>query len=345
MLEPAEQALIDEVLEEYGQATRALLARYLPAAEPYDYLYGPAADYPGRGGKMMRPSLCIATARAFGASLDEALHVAVSIEMLHNALLIHDDIQDESDTRRGDAALHHKLGLPLALNVGDALALGALRPLIDAMPRLGPSLGMSLISEMERMARESAEGQAIELGWRRENRTDLAPEDYLVMALKKTCWLATIYPCRAGALLGMRSAVPFDAFVGFGFFIGATFQIVDDILNIEADDRYGKEICGDLLEGKRTLMLIDLLHRVDESARARLMDVLNSERAEIDPQEVIWVRDEMLRHGCLERARTAARGMAGAARHEFDISFNHLPDSRDKAFIRSLPGWTLSRAA
>jgi geranylgeranyl diphosphate synthase type II len=337
--------VIDEVLDDYGAVTRATMAAYLPSFKPNGYLYDLVADYPMRGGKMMRPSICIATARAFGAEIEDAVRIAVSIELLHNALLIHDDIEDESETRRGGPTLHRKHGLPLALNAGDALALASLRPLIHAIPQIGPWMSLQLIEELERMARETAEGQAIELGWRRENRVDLAPEDYLVMVLKKTCWLATIYPCRAGALVGLRRSLPENAFVNFGFFVGSAFQIIDDVLNIEADDRYGKEICGDLLEGKRTLMLIDLLHRLMGPDHRRLMRILDTPRERIDPEDVIWMRRQIISHGALERARAAAHGMAGAAAHEFQVLFGDLPDSRDKRFLGALAGWTLARAS
>ena len=95
------------------------------------------------------------------------------------------------------------------------------------------------------MAWESAEGQAMELGWRRDNASDLTDADYLVMVLKKTCWLATIHPCRVGALIGSRGRADLEPFIRFGFFLGAAFQIQDDLLNLVADDRYGKEINGD----------------------------------------------------------------------------------------------------
>ena len=112
------------------------------------------------------------------------------------------------------------------------------------------------------MARESIEGQAIELGWRRDNALRLGDADYLEMVLKKTCWYTTIYPSRVGALIGTRGDCDLDRFVRFGFFLGAAFQIQDDLLNLEGDPlRYGKELDGDLWEGKRTLMLIHLLRK------------------------------------------------------------------------------------
>jgi len=112
MLTTATPKLVSEMLQEYGTITRTALKDYLPSREPRRYLYDLLADYPLRGGKMMRPSLCIATARAFGARLDEALLTAVSIELLHNALLIHDDIQDGSEERRGRPTLHVLHGSP-----------------------------------------------------------------------------------------------------------------------------------------------------------------------------------------------------------------------------------------
>src|SRR5215212_2449164 len=111
-----ERGLVRAVLGEYASATRAVLFEYLPTAEPRRYLYDLAGDYPRRGGRGFRPSLCIATARAFGTSIDAALLTAASIEMLHNAMLIHDDIEDESEERRGAPTLHVAEGVAIAIN-------------------------------------------------------------------------------------------------------------------------------------------------------------------------------------------------------------------------------------
>src|SRR5690606_8585370 len=148
-------------------------------------------------------------------------------------------------------------GIPLAISAGDTLALLSFRPLIANVTRLGPRLSMRIIQETERMATESAEGQAMELGWRRDNSTDVGEADYLEMVLKKTCWLATIHPLRVGAIIATRDTIPLEPFIRFGFLLGASFQIQDDLLNLVGDEQaYGKELDGDILEGKRTLMLI-----------------------------------------------------------------------------------------
>src|SRR5215469_1260030 len=282
--------LVKEALEEYGAITRAAMQRYLPGREPRVYLYDLLSDYPRRGGKMMRSSLCIATARAFGASIDDALCSAVSIELLHNALLIHDDIEDESDQRRGQPTLHALHGVPLAINAGDTLTLLSLRPLIENAGFLGAELSLRILEETETMARESAEGQALELGWRRDNITGIDVSDYLLMVLKKTCWLATIYPLRVGGLIGTGGVIDPECFIRFGFFLGATFQIQDDLLNLTGDRAYGKEKDGDLWEGKRTLMLIRLLQESSAGERECLSWILGLQREERSAEQVQWMR-------------------------------------------------------
>ena len=130
------------------------------------------------------------------------------------------------------------------------------------------------------MTQESLEGQAMELGWMRDNRCDITDEDYLRMVLKKTCWYSFIHPCRIGALIATRDSVDLDRFNRFGYYLGAAFQIQDDLLNLTGDERrYGKEIGGDLLEGKRTLMLIHLLRQAAPREVERVRAFLGQPRA------------------------------------------------------------------
>jgi geranylgeranyl diphosphate synthase type II len=340
----APEELVPAVLEEYGDATRVALCDYLGPQEPRRHLWSLVADYPRRGGRMLRPSLCIATARAFGASVADAVRSGVALELLHNAFLVHDDVEDESDARRGRPTLHALHGVPVAVNVGDALALLGLRALMDNRRILGPLLTMRILEEAERMARASIEGQAVELGWRRDNALRLSEADYLAMVLKKTCWYTTIFPSRVGALIGARSGLDFDAFVRFGFFLGASFQIQDDLLNLTGDPlQYGKELDGDLWEGKRTLMLIALLRRAAPAEQARLAAFLAVPRAERSGADVAWVRERMDAYDCIEHARHVAHGLAGAAAHEAARIYAGLPDSRDRRFIEGLPRWVLAR--
>ena len=341
---PAETDLVPSLLREYGDATRVALCEYLRPREPVRHLYGPLADYPRRGGRMLRASLCLATARAFGGSLEQALRSAVALELLHNGFLVHDDIEDESELRRGRPTLHEMHGIPLAVNVGDALNLAALSALLDNREMLGGALALRILEDAQRTAREAVEGQAIELGWRRDNALHVAEADYLLMILKKTCWYTTILPCRIGALIGTRGRMDPERFVRFGFFLGAAFQIQDDLLNLIGDrERYGKELLGDLQEGKRTLMLIHLLGHASRAERAQLASILARRRTDRTPDDAAWILERMTEHGSLEHARQIAHGLAGAASHEFSLVFGDLPETRDKHFVRGVASWVLER--
>jgi geranylgeranyl diphosphate synthase type II len=336
--------LVEDVLAEYGELTQSCLQQYLPVDEPRSYLYELLADYPRRGGKRLRPSLCIAMARATGAPVEDAIPCAVSIELMHNAILVHDDIEDASRTRRGAPTLHALHGAPLAINAGDAMGLLSLRPLKDNIHRLGLATALRIFEETERMAWESTEGQALELGWQRDNRTDVTEEDYLQMVLQKTCWLGAIYPLRVGCLIGARGRMPLDPLIRLGFFYGAAFQIQDDLLNLEAGPAYGKEINEDLVEGKRTLMIIHARRHGTADERRELTEFLAWPREARSTAAVARIRAVIERSGAIDHARTVAAGLAGAALCEFDKYFDGVPPSRDLDFMRSLVTWVVERS-
>jgi len=339
----ADGKLVEAVLEEYGGLARRHMQRYLTREEPKSYLYELISDYPRRGGKMMRPALCLAMTGACGGEIGDALPSAVAIELFHNALLVHDDIQDASDERRGRPTLHALHGVPLALNAGDAMALLSINPLKANFAKLGFATSLKIFDETERVAWESTEGQALELGWMRENRTDLGDQDYLEMVLKKTCWLTTIHPLRVGCLIGARGKLDPDPLIRIGFFFGAAFQIQDDLLNLDPGPNYGKEADGDLYEGKRTLMIIHALREAAPADRAFLTEFLGRTRPQRTDADVRQVRELLRSTGALEHAQTVANGLCGAALREFDRYFAAQPKGRDRDFIRSLMIWVCRR--
>ena len=195
------------------------------------------------------------------------------------------------------------------------------------------------------MAQETAEGQALDLGWRRDNVVDLCEEDYLKMVLKKTCWLTTLFPLRVGAVIGSGDTVDLDRFFRFGFFLGAAFQIQDDVLNLVGNHKkYGKEIGGDLLEGKRTLMIVRLMEVSSSDQRLRIEEILKTPREERTEESVRWLHSEIVQNGCIDYARELAHGLAGAASHEFEQIFSEMPDSHDKQFLSRLPAWVIERS-
>jgi geranylgeranyl diphosphate synthase type II len=342
----AEAGVIAEVeaaLERYRAVTAAALVGYLPDREPRRYLYDLVADYPTRPGKALRPALCLATCAAFGADSSRAVRMAVTLELIHNGFLVHDDLEDESDHRRGRPTMHRLHGVPLAINAGDALHVLSLRPLMECRDTLGPGIAWRLFCEIEHMIRESVEGQAMEIGWVRDNVCDLDADDYLRMTLKKTCWYTCIHPIRIGALIATGGHARPESFDRFGYYLGAAFQIQDDLLNLVGDeDRYGKEILGDVWEGKRTMMLIHLL-RTAVDDRPWLEGFLATPRSRRRAVDVRRVRRLMDVHGSIDYGRTSARFLAGAALAEFERAFAEAEDNADSRFLRNLVLYMIGR--
>ncbi|WKG06108.1 polyprenyl synthetase family protein [Mycolicibacterium sp. HK-90] len=236
-------------------------------------------DYPRRGGKALRPALSIAVCLGLGGHLDAILPTAATLELYHNAFLIHDDIEDESWWRRGKPALHIDHGIPVAVNVGDAMLSLSLQPLLDNVERIGLGPALRILRAVAHMTRQTVDGQAIELEWVRTNTWKLEDTDYLRMVELKTSWYSFITPLQSGAVAAGAGSDCLSPLESFGRHLGAAFQITDDLLNLRATPQeYGKEIGGDLWEGKRTLMLLHALRCAEAAEREHAVHILSKRR-------------------------------------------------------------------
>jgi geranylgeranyl diphosphate synthase, type II len=338
-----EDVFMKNILAEYAGHALKGINHFIPDKEPRKYLYDLIGDYPHRGGKGFRPGLCIAACKAYGGPLERVLYSAISLELLHNAFLVHDDIEDNSNFRRNKPTMHQYNNAAIAINVGDAMNALSLKPLLMNKAILGPALSMKVIAEVEHMVMQSVEGQAIELGWRKDNICELQDADYLRMILKKTCWYTCIHPLRIGALIGSNGKEDLGQFNRFGYYMGTAFQIQDDILNVVGlENKYGKEIGGDLAEGKRTVMLIHLLNNCSKAENKKLTNFLAETQTNTD-EMVTWIMKLMRRYKSIDYARKTAKYMAGGALKEFYTIFSKLPDSKDKKFIETLIIYMINR--
>ena len=333
-----------EQLERYGATARRVAVRYLPDEGMSEHLRRPAAEYLDRGGKGLRPALCLATCEAFGGDLESALPSAAALELLHTAFLVHDDVEDDSELRRGSPTLHVQYGRALAVNAGDGLAVLALGALRDNERTLSRTLAARIWREFEFMARLTVDGQAQELGWQREACLDLTPDDYLDMIMRKTCWYTTLLPLRVGALIGSKGRLDLSRLLRFGFLLGAAFQIRDDVLNLTGSpDVYGKEPLGDLREGKPTLMLIHLAAAASPPDRARVARYLLMDPAERTTDVTTGILAMMGDYGSLAFANQFARGIARSASGAFEQAFAGVPNSAARRFVGGLVSYMVDR--
>lgn len=337
-------AAVEDRLRDVARTVRRSMLDAMPDGEPVQWLYAPMREYPSRPGKALRPALCLSAGRAFGGDPNDLLGIAVAIELLHNAFLVHDDVTDGSEMRRGRPTLAAKYGMAAAINAGDGLAVVAGQVLRRATRRLDRDLAELVWGEFDTMAMRTLEGQATEVGWQHDDVEDLGPDDYLDLIMHKTCWYTTIHPLRVGALVGSHGSARLDPLVRFGFHFGAAFQIRDDLLNLVGDEQtYGKEILGDLFEGKRTLPLVHLLSTANGEDRALVRDHLRLTRPERSVATVRTIRALMDDYGSIEFTKEYAEGILLVAEEYFEQAFADAQPGPDVDFLRALVPYVWAR--
>jgi len=173
--------------------------------------------------------------------------------------------------------------------------------------KLGPEKTVRIMEEFSKMVNETTEGQHMELGWVAYKRWDLKEADYFEMCAKKTSWYTVAGPCRLGAIVAGASEETLGKLRDFGLKLGVAFQIQDDSLNLIGDqEKYGKEKSDDILEGKRTLILLHLLQILGKEEKAKLVSVMNKDRAAKTPEDVSYVLSLIERNDAIGYARKRA---------------------------------------
>ncbi len=330
-------------LEDLAHSVRARMFTYLPAASSSS-LADRVRDYPLRGGKAMRGALCLALGRALGAPAAELLPTAALLELHHNAQLILDDIADDSEERRGRPTLHRTHGSALAHNAGfELMRIANAAPMLDNERLLGRRTAALIAQILAVRSQQCLEGQDEELRWRHVPRWPLGDEEYLRIVSGKTSTFATVLPVELALLIAADgAAVPSEA-LRFAELAGAAFQIQDDVLNLEGGHEYGKEILGDLLEGKPTLILGHAQRCCSPAEREVLEAWMRLDRKQRPQESAADILAILQRHGSIEYARTFAQALSTCALDIFDQLFAGVPDGQDKRFVRQLAAWVVRR--
>ena len=294
------RSAIRQELFNYLKDPKSLNEKERQFKDHYEMLY----DSPSRGGKYVRPGLVLCTTLACGGAISDALITAAAMELSEDWILIHDDIEDKSLQRRGKPALHKIYGNELAINAGDALHILMWRILLDNSKNHPPELTLKLFYEMNDFLNVTCAGQFLELNYVKSGQ-QIKAEQYYEIIDRKTCWYTIIGPMRLGALHAQAKQQILDSLIEFGLPFGRAFQIHDDWLNIYST-KTGKEVGGDILEGKRTLLLVHLLDKCSPSENKRINEIYQLEREQKNDdmvQEIIelmnkynvktWIRSQV----------------------------------------------------
>jgi geranylgeranyl diphosphate synthase type I len=321
---------IEKEIEKMTLPVKKRLAQIFSSKkEPFE-VYGLLKEFMQLQGKFIRPALCIASCKAVGGSPKKALHAACAIELFHNFTLIHDDIEDNSLLRRGVPCLHVKYGLPLAINAGDGLFMTVWKEALKIESKFAQERLLEAFTKV-------LEGQAIELGWYRDNNWDVDEKDYFKMVEGKTAALIGC-ACELGAYLGNADKKTIKKLSDFGIGIGVGFQIIDDVLNIIGDEKkYGKEIGGDIAEGKRTLMTIRALKNLDEKKSEQLKEILK--KKEKTNEEIKKAIELLKESGAVESAKKTADEKINSALKNLEV----LNESKEKEILIKLANYIAKR--
>ena len=265
-------------LNQYLTEINETIARIHYPAAP-DGLYEPVRYTLSLGGKRIRPLLTLMGCELFGKHRSEAIAPATAIEIFHNFTLLHDDVMDKAELRRGKPTIHCVWDENTAILSGDVMQIMAYKELARTpQPYLKEVL--EIFSEM---AAEICEGQQFDMEF--EHTSNVSVDDYLMMIRLKT---AILLGCalKIGARIADAPPIEADLLYRFGEEIGLAFQLKDDYLDVYGDSRtFGKKIGGDILNNKKTFMLISALNKADEQTRSELNRWIGLES--FDPEEKI----------------------------------------------------------
>ena len=235
------------------------------------------------GGKRLRATLPWLVGKAVGDSHSGLLDVGAAIEIVHNFTLVHDDIMDDDDTRRGLNAVHIEYGLPTAINAGDAMLAIAFERLVGAKGLAHRDVG-AMVNRLAWMVRRVSEGQQLDIEF--EDRIAVSESDYFEMIEGKTA-VMFLTCAEVGARMSGADAETIQCMADWGLAVGLCFQLMDDLIDVLSDsDTLGKPAGSDLAQGKRTLMVIHALSQPDSPELNNLKAVLgkgeSATQAEID---------------------------------------------------------------
>jgi geranylgeranyl diphosphate synthase, type II len=267
----------DQLLEKIEEKIRLYNLEW--QIQPPVNLYQPVSYSMSAGGKRLRPLLVLLGYQLFGDDVDRAIPAAMAVEVFHNFTLLHDDIMDKAEKRRGQPTVHIKFTDNAAILSGDAMAFLAYRFLLQSQTD-NIHLLSSLFTET---ALEVCEGQQFDMDF--EKRTDVTTSEYIEMIRLKT---AVLLGCalKAGAIIGEAPEKIADNVYQIGVNLGIAFQLQDDLLDTFGDEaEFGKNIGGDIVSNKKTFLLIEALENATGNQKTELNDWIS--KKEFDRKEKI----------------------------------------------------------
>jgi geranylgeranyl diphosphate synthase type I len=322
-----------DVLKNYSTGVDREIEKALDTVDP-ETLHVASKHLIKAGGKKIRPALVLLTAEAVGGNIEGAYKTAAAVELIHTFSLIHDDIMDADEMRRGMPAVHTLWGEPMAILAGDILFSLAFE--LVAQTQIDDVPSDRVITALKTVVDaciKICEGQAFDMEF--EGKLDVKEKDYLSMIYKKTAALIAA-ATKSGAIIGGGSEEQVEALSQYGELIGMAFQIQDDYLDVVSDEEeLGKPVGSDIVEGKMTLMVVHTLAAASDADKEELISILES-GDETNTQRAI---DIFNKYNSINYARDIALDNVNKAKELLEM----LDDSPAKEALYDLADFMLQR--
>ena len=334
MLPNAVGADLSTSIEEVRELVESRIERALTHT-PLSRLSGAMMHLVEGGGKRLRATLPWLVAKAVGDTHSGLLDVGAAIEIIHNFTLVHDDIMDDDDVRRGRPAVHIAYDLPTAINAGDAMLAIAFEAMAVA-EGIEPELLPFLVKRIGRMVRKCSEGQQLDIEF--ENRDVVTEEEYIEMIHGKTA--AMFLTCaEVGSHLAGADDETIQCMHDWGLALGLCFQLMDDLIDVLSDsDTLGKPSGSDVAQGKRTLMVIHALKQGPSKSKDDLLEVLGK-GDNVTKEQVIKAHQALHDLGSIDYARRKAESYHRKAHDCLDT----LGDNPSVRALKELTDYQLNR--
>jgi geranylgeranyl diphosphate synthase type I len=291
------------------------------------------AHYPAAGGKRLRPVLATIVCEAVGENAEKAIPFGAALEIVHNFTLVHDDVMDEDDTRRGIKTVHAQYGVPEAILAGDALFARAFEIVSDTDSEAENVVKLTEI--MAKAVRLLAEGQQMDMDF--EDSRKITSDDYLKMIERKT---AVLYSAAAqgGVIVGGGTEAQEEALFEYGRLIGLGFQIWDDVLDLRSNqETFGKPVLNDIRNGKKTLIVVNGLEDMSAVERKQFLKVLGNKKA--TQNQLMMARDLLEDVGAVDHAVMVANGLVAKAKDRLSV----LRESKHKEALKAFADYVVTR--
>jgi geranylgeranyl diphosphate synthase type I len=323
-----------DILKKYSKSIDEEIQNSLGTVDP-DELQKSTQHLIKAGGKKIRPSLVVLSSEAVGGNAEDALKTAAAVELIHTFSLIHDDIMDKDDMRRGKPSVHILWGEPMAILAGDTLFSKAFETVLET-PIDGVTYErvVNALKTVVDSCIKICEGQASDMCF--EGNFDVNEDAYMNMIYKKTGALIAA-ATRSGAIIGGGTPEQVEILSEYGRLVGLAFQIQDDYLDVISDEEnLGKPVGSDIVEGKMTLMVVHALSKASDDDKEELVSILKADHEDTNVKRALEIFEK---YGSINYARDIALENVDTAKNLLKT----LDESEAKVALEMIADYVLQR--